>query len=242
VRASLAIFCCISLAAVAYAGANYHSASSQAPPVVANQERGFHYVSIPELIIQHPSISEFRAVNDRPLFAPSRRPTPAAATAQVSVYRLRGVLTTESQKIALVESIGDGTLLRLYEGDTVDIWRVYAIGKDSITWSRLDQFHEMVVAEMWEEGEVLSSPDAFQPDLSRENGPREEGGARFSPDAFQPDLSGESGLTHAADYAAIDRLVMPTAPLPPTPKAPRPPQMRRVWNLKGRPDGNPIKN
>jgi hypothetical protein len=245
-RPSLVIFCCSLSAAVAYSGINYHEVLAEADHVSTNQNVNLHNLPIPNLDLQHPHISEFQAISDRPLFTPSRRPTPASAAVQVPVYRLRGVLTTGSQKIALVESIGDGALLRLSEGDTVDVWLVSAIGKNSITWSRLGQLHEMVVAEMGEEGGALSSPDTFNQDLSGENGPSEQSNG---PDELANDANeranvssrlnrprrhtgGHRHLTHSAEDAPIDRLAMPTAPLPPTPMTPRPPLMRRVWNPK----------
>jgi hypothetical protein len=235
VRASLALFCCGALAAIAYAGANSNNASSKAPPASANHDRDLYHVPIPDLRIQHHSISEFRAISDRPLFSSSRRPTPAAATAQVQVHRLRGVLTTDSLKIALVESIDDGTLLRLSEGDIVDVWQVYAIRKDSITWSRLDRSDEMIVAEVWEEGGVLSSTDSFQLEGSEANEPNEQTNASSQLNRPRGHIAGERAIPHrhltrAAEYAPI---VVPTEPPPPTPTAPRNPPMRRISNPKG---------
>ena len=230
VRPSVGLFCCVSLAALAYVGVNYPSSTSEATLPLAKADRGLHLVPIPSLVLQHPPISEFHEISERPLFTPVRRPKAAAATTQAQVYRLRGVLISNSQKIALVQRIDDGTLLRVSEGDLVDVWRVSAIDRDSITWSRQDRLREMVVSEIWEDGGALSSPDALQPDLSGENGLNEQTNASSHLNTPRRHHGGERALPHrrltpTADYVPF---VMPTEPLPPTPTAPRRPPIRRI--------------
>lgn len=228
-RRSLVLFCCVLSVAVACAGFNYPDVLSKAAPVPV-KNRGLHNLSIPNLDLQHRPISEFRAISDRPLFTPSRRPTLAAETAQVQVYRLRGVLTANSQKIALVERVDDGSLLRVGEGDVVDVWRVSAISRDSISWSRLDRFNEMVVSEMWGQEEAPTSPDASQEKLLGGNDSNEQNASANFNNSSQH-TPGEPGLPHrhltdASDYAPF---LMPTDPPPPSPTAPRHPPMRRIW-------------
>lgn len=231
-RRPLALFCCVSLAAIAYAGANYAGAPSDPSPVLPNEESGLHHVIIPDLSLQHPPISQLRGISDRPLFTPSRRPTPTAEKVQVDAYRLRGVLVASTGKIGLVERIDDGTLLRVSEGDIVDVWRVSSIGRNSITWSRLDRSDDIVVSKIWEDGAAPSSEgepalDSLRKAISENDGPNEEANTAWHLNTARGQ-TGEARVNrrrHVADDAAdsnpIYGLVMPTAPLPPTPTAPR---------------------
>lgn len=189
----------------------------------------------PNLGLQHPPISEFRAISDRPLFTPSRRPAPPAATGQVQLYRLHGVLTTNRQKVALVESIEDGALLRLSEGDTVSVWRVAAIGRDSITWSRLDRPHEVIVAETNGGGEALSPRDISQSHLFEDHDASEQTNAMSDMNTPRRQTAGVRVLTHRrfADGAEYAPIFLPTESLPPTPPAPGRPPTRRIWGEKG---------
>lgn len=84
------------------------------------------------------------AFRGRPLFAPSRRPPPprqvfAAPRAPVAVeaplpdLRLVGVVAGVDNAVAILRRPTGGSSLSLKVGDSVETWRVQAIGPDRVT-------------------------------------------------------------------------------------------------------------
>lgn len=73
----------------------------------------------------------------RPLFYESRRPpAPPAAAPRPLDATLAGVLTTESEKVAIVMPSGAGRAMRLREGDVFGGWQVVRIDDQSVELER----------------------------------------------------------------------------------------------------------
>lgn len=77
--------------------------------------------------IKFPPISHFRVIKDRPLFSASRRPIRVTLENPSLLYQLRGILISKKHRIAILESLTNGTSVRVEEGDAVDEWTILAI-------------------------------------------------------------------------------------------------------------------
>ena len=90
-----------------------------------------------DLRVQFPRRADFKVIKERPLFVPSRRPPqPAKQTRRIRKtpvlpYRLRGVLVDNNSRIALLEQHDNGTYLRIVPGDTLGLWAVHSIQRNS---------------------------------------------------------------------------------------------------------------
>ena len=107
------------------------------PPVPATRPLTAASVSAPApALAALPPLTNFSAIVERPLFSPSRRPPPGAATAGPSVashYRLLGVVATGAKRRAF---LSDGTRhVDVAEGERLDDWTVKQIGTDSVLLS-----------------------------------------------------------------------------------------------------------
>jgi type II secretory pathway component PulC len=79
--------------------------------------------------------TDFAAILERPLFAPSRRPTPVEKAATVAIesrYRLQGVVSVGNARHALIAPVTGGAALELSEGDALEGWSVKTIESDRI--------------------------------------------------------------------------------------------------------------
>lgn len=83
-----------------------------------------------------PSLSAYRAVIERPLFALNRRPfaPPAAAVAvgDVQSFVLAGITLSGAERTALVRHGAPPTIARLAEGEEIDGWIVREIADDRV--------------------------------------------------------------------------------------------------------------
>jgi hypothetical protein len=82
--------------------------------------------------------ADFDAIIARPLFAPSRRPTPVVKPAMAAIesrYRLQGVITVAGTPHALVAPVAGGSALDLGVGDALESWSVKTIASDRVTLS-----------------------------------------------------------------------------------------------------------
>lgn len=230
------------LPAATYAGAYYRHPSDLVLEL-PSAKGYFDHVRIPKLELQNASISQFHAILDRPLFTSSRRPAPVNQKLQLDSYRLRGVLVASTGNIGLVEKIDDGTWLRVVEGSVVDEWEASSIEGNRITWVKLDQSNEIVVSEIWQHGELSDGESVDDPSDDAVYG-KESLNERANSEwhlSMTRDQTGGARAnrhhhgTHATDHIRIHGLVMPTAPLPPTPGAPRQSRPRRLSNPRGTP-------
>jgi hypothetical protein len=100
-----------------------------------------------------------RDITGRPLFAPSRRPPPAAATVQAEPafvpppappspdYTLLGIIRNGDRATALLRSRSDGRNLRVEAGDMVGGWEIAAVDNVSVRLKRRDgAAHELRLA------------------------------------------------------------------------------------------------
>ncbi len=77
----------------------------------------------------------FATTGERPLFAPSRRPTTAEKPATVAIesrYRLQGIVTVGTARHALIAPVAGGAGLELGEGDPLEGWSVKTIASDHV--------------------------------------------------------------------------------------------------------------
>jgi hypothetical protein len=81
-----------------------------------------------------PPFADFAETSARPLFAPTRRPTPGAAALGIDGrYRLLGLVIAGSARHALVAPVAGGPALELGEGEAIDGWTVTRIERDRVT-------------------------------------------------------------------------------------------------------------
>jgi hypothetical protein len=108
------------------------------PPVPATRPLVVVPASAPApTIATLPPLASFSAIVERPLFSPSRRPTPGANAAAgplvASRYQLLGIVATGPKKRAF---FADGARhVDIAEGERLDGWIVKQIGADSVLLS-----------------------------------------------------------------------------------------------------------
>ncbi len=118
-------------AAVAIAPRFGHAASDPVALPLASQEASGDGFSLPPL----DTLGEVVA---RPLFMPTRRPPPAAASNESPVqppnFALAGIVLAGSRRVAMIETGASATapFASVVVGDTIDGWTVTAIERASI--------------------------------------------------------------------------------------------------------------
>jgi hypothetical protein len=92
---------------------------------------------------ENPPINKFSEFIARPLFAPSRRPPPpktdSNSTVEVSKpesFDLVGVIISADERMALLQTLGTGEVMRAVEGQTVGGWKVQAIKPTEVELKR----------------------------------------------------------------------------------------------------------
>jgi hypothetical protein len=78
-----------------------------------------------------PPLEAFREIAERPLFAPSRRPSATASPAAPQGLRLEGVLVVGAEKRAIIKQ-ADGHTAHVREGETVGEWTVREIERERV--------------------------------------------------------------------------------------------------------------
>jgi hypothetical protein len=114
-----------------------------------------------------PPASAYRSVTERPIFAPSRRPTvrdaPEAVADAVS-FNLVGIVISGEDKIALIsqaQTQGKG-LQRIKEGQTIGGWTVQAIEQDRVVLERDAGTHELKLTDKEKTPRVPAPPTRRQ--------------------------------------------------------------------------------
>lgn len=86
-----------------------------------------------------PGLETFDAIDDRPLFSPSRRPSENQGQQAgdrkeefIGKYLLQGIVIGEAQRLALLVDPATKTTLRLAEGEDVGGWVAREIGEDFV--------------------------------------------------------------------------------------------------------------
>ena len=96
--------------------------------------------AIKQVRFEPPALARFDAISRRPVFAKSRRPAPPPkpsppANAPPPKVVLTGIATAGESRSALIQG-RDGSQMLLRMNDTIDGWRLIAIGERSITLER----------------------------------------------------------------------------------------------------------
>lgn len=84
-------------------------------------------------------LDHFRAIVERPLFSPTRRPPPSAAAepdAGPRQFQLKGVVVSAREQHALIVSQSTGKSYRVRTGDVVEGWRVERITAQSAAFTK----------------------------------------------------------------------------------------------------------
>lgn len=85
-------------------------------------------------------ITDYRAVLDRPLFSPNRRPPPedttTAAANKEFDFDLKGVVIKDDVRTALFRRQTDGEVVRLTKGDEIQGWTLTEIELDFVVIER----------------------------------------------------------------------------------------------------------
>ena len=83
-----------------------------------------------------PAAQTYGEITERPLFSPTRRPTPRHtapdAIGAVSSFVFAGSVISRNERVALVQHGHPGKLVRLREGDLLEGWTVVSIEADRI--------------------------------------------------------------------------------------------------------------
>ena len=83
-----------------------------------------------------PAAEAYSEISERPLFSPTRRPTPRQSTPEaigaVSSFVFAGSIISRDDRVALVHRGQSGKLVRLREGDLLEGWRVVSIEADRV--------------------------------------------------------------------------------------------------------------
>src|SRR5208282_5720740 len=84
-------------------------------------------------------LEHFRAIVERPLFSPARRPPPSAAgepDGGARQFQLKGVVVSAREQHALIVSQSTGKSYRVRTGDVVEGWRVERITAQSAAFTK----------------------------------------------------------------------------------------------------------
>ena len=84
-------------------------------------------------------LEHFRAIVERPLFSPTRRPPPSSAGEPDSgarQFQLKGVVVSAREQHALIVSQSTGKSYRVRTGDVVEGWRVERITAQSAAFTK----------------------------------------------------------------------------------------------------------
>jgi general secretion pathway protein N len=115
---------------VAAASAQQPAAPDKSPAVAAAGAAG----DLSGVPLEH-----FRAIVERPLFSPARRPPSSAAGEPDSgarQFQLKGVVVSAREQHALIVSQSTGKSYRVRTGDVVEGWRVERITGDSAAFTK----------------------------------------------------------------------------------------------------------
>jgi len=90
---------------------------------------------------EKPAISTYAEVINRPLFTPSRRPTPPKADTNVAApkaetFDLIGVIISPGSRMALLRTLATSEVMRAVEGQNVGGWEVRSIKPTQVVLQR----------------------------------------------------------------------------------------------------------
>src|SRR5918992_1995543 len=99
-----------------------------------------------------PSLSQFQAIIERPLFLQSRRPVPSATTetsptvskeTRLNQYSLTAVVIVPDKRLALLRSTTDKKIHKIEEGQDLQGWKLKEIKDDSALFQQVNESQEL---------------------------------------------------------------------------------------------------
>ena len=96
----------------------------------------------------HPSIDDFAAILERPVFFKDRAMPPPAAAAPVAApaplrLKLEGVAIVADARVAVLRNLADNQLIQLAEGMSHDGWNLQSVTADSATFERGEEVSKL---------------------------------------------------------------------------------------------------
>jgi hypothetical protein len=99
-----------------------------------------------------PSLSQFQAIIERPLFLQSRRPVPSATTetsptvskeTRLNQYSLTAVVIVPDKRLALLRSTTDKKIHKIEEGQDLQGWKLKEIKDESALFQQVNESQEL---------------------------------------------------------------------------------------------------
>ncbi|HZC03642.1 MAG TPA: hypothetical protein VE844_20525 [Gammaproteobacteria bacterium] len=99
-----------------------------------------------------PSLSQFQAIVERPLFLQSRRPIPGATTetsptaskeTRLNQYSLTAVVIVPDKRLALLRSTTDKKIHKIEEGQDLQGWKLKEIKDESALFQQVNENQEL---------------------------------------------------------------------------------------------------
>jgi type II secretory pathway component PulC len=115
--------------------------------------------------LEKPAISTFSEFVSRPLFTPTRRPPPTRTEPNIAKtapkpenLQLIGVIISEDERMALLQTLTTGDVTRAVEGQTVGGWEVHAIKPAQVVLKRGNASEVVMIND--------AAPSSVKPPLS----------------------------------------------------------------------------
>jgi type II secretory pathway component PulC len=115
--------------------------------------------------LEKPAISTFSEFVSRPLFTPTRRPPPTRTEPNIARtapkpenLQLIGVIISEDERMALLQTLTTGDVTRAVEGQTVGGWEVHAIKPAQVVLKRGNASEVVMIND--------AAPSSVKPPLS----------------------------------------------------------------------------
>jgi type II secretory pathway component PulC len=115
--------------------------------------------------LEKPAISTFSEFVSRPLFTPTRRPPPTKTEPNIARtapkpenLQLIGVIISEDERMALLQTLTTGDVTRAVEGQTVGGWEVHAIKPAQVVLKRGNASEVVMIND--------AAPSSVKPPLS----------------------------------------------------------------------------
>ena len=142
---------------------------AQTAPTAAPAEAEAEASAVPEPYLPRP-LESYGGMAERPLFSPSRRPSPAGGAAagrsSHDSLMLAGVILSTSKRLAMLESKrANGGVVVVREGQVVEGWSVESIAADRVVISHNGEVVELLLDDKLKapRKEVKRTPQTAKP-------------------------------------------------------------------------------
>ncbi len=176
--------------------------SPQTAPTAAPAEAEAEAPASPEPYLPRP-LESYGGIAERPLFSPSRRPSPAGGAAagrsSHDSLMLAGVILSTSKRLAMLESKrANGGVVVVREGQVVEGWSVESIAADRVVISHNGEVVELLLDDKLKapRKEVKRTPQTAKPAPAPAPAP-----AAGAPRAGEGEAPGEEELVEEPDGA-----------------------------------------